>query len=244
MTVSISTHRQFNEYAEIYDELFSAVSDYGKEVEFYDKILRKNKCKRILEVGCGIGHRGKFFINKGYDYVGLDLSEGMLRIARRKYPEIRFVQGDVRKLSLKEKFDAIIFVGKGSAYLTTDDDIMSALKSIKSLVNRGLIIIDGFDADFIIPNFKKNISWSKKIGSRTITRKSTNTLNPKYHNSWDRKLTYIVKDESEKEKKYTDSALLRAFTGKELTKFFASAGIAGTRVIQNGDTVIAIGKAD
>lgn len=240
--MSTGTNRQFNEYAEIYDELFSAAMDYEKEVEFYDSILSKNKCKRILEVGCGCGHRGKFFINKSYDYTGLDISGGMLRIARRKYPEIRFIQGDVRKLSLNEKFDAIIFVGVGSAYLITDDDVMSALKSMKKLVSRGVIIIDGFDADFIIPNFKKNISWSKKIGNRTITRKSMNKLNPKYHNSWDRKLTYIVKDEGEKEKKYTDSALLRAFSGKELKKLFAIAGIAITHIKHSGDTVIAIGK--
>lgn len=240
--MSISTIRQFNEYAEIYDELFSATMNYEKEVEFYDEILRKNKCKSVLEVGCGSGHRGKFFINKGYDYTGLDISEGMLKIARRKYPEIRFVQGDVRKLTLKQKFDAIIFIGVGSAYLTTDNDVVSALKSMKKLVNRDLIIIDGFDADFIIPNFKKNISWSKKIGSRTITRQSINKLNPKYHNSWNRQLTYIVKDKGEKEKKYTDTALLRAFSGKELKKLFAIAGVTDTHITHNGDTVIAIGK--
>jgi ubiquinone/menaquinone biosynthesis C-methylase UbiE len=232
----------FNEYAEIYDELFSAAMDYEKEVEFYDKILRKNRCKRILEVGCGCGHRGKFFITKGYDYTGLDISEGMLRIARQKYPEIIFLQGDVRKLSLDEKYDAIIFVGVGSTYLTTHDDALTALKSMKSLVNKGVIIIDAFDADFIIPNFKKNISWSKKIASRTITRQSINTLNPKYHNAWDRNLTYIVKDEGEKERIYTDDALLRAFSGKELSKLFAVAGIANTQIIQNGDTLVAIGK--
>lgn len=242
-TVSVhSMNKQFNEYAEIYDELFSATSDYGKEVEFYDRILRKNNYKRILEVGCGVGHRGKPFINKGYDYVGLDISEGMLRIARRKYPQIRFIQGDVRKLSLKERFDAIIFVGKGSAYLTKDDDVLSALKSMKKLVSSGVIIIDGFDADFIIPNFKKNISWSKNIGSRTITRRSINRLNPKYHNSWNRELTYIVKDKGEKEKKYTDTALLRAFSGNDLKKLFATAGIADTQIIHDGDTVIAVGK--
>lgn len=119
---------------------------------------------------------------------------------------------------------------------------MFALKSMKGLISRGVIIIDGFNADFIIPNFKKNISWSKKIGSRTITRKSINTLNPKYPNSWDRQLTYIVKGEDEKEKKYTDSALLRAFSGQELKKLFASASITDTKIIRNGHTVIAIGK--
>ena len=235
------TNKQFNDYAEVYNELFSAVNDYGQEVGFYDKILRKNKCKSILEVGCGTGHRGQFFKSKGYDYVGLDISEAMLKIARRKYPGIEFIQGDVRKLQLKEKFDAVIFLGKGSVYLTTDDDVMAALKSMKKLIRKGVIIIDGFNADFIIPNFKKNISWSKTIGDRTITRKSINILNPKYPNSWDRKLTYIVED-SGVEKKYTDSALLRAFSGKELKTFFANVGITDTQIINNGHTVVAIGE--
>jgi len=239
--MSVSISKQFSDYAEIYDELFSATMDYKKEVDFYDKILRKNKVKKILEVGCGTGNRGKYFIDKGYDYTGLDISEGMLNIARRKYPELRFMQGDVRNLSLNESFDAVIFLGAGSAYLTTDDDALSALRSMKKQVSKGVIIIDGFYADFIIPNFKKNISWSKKIGSMTITRKSVNQLNPKYKNTWNRKLTYIVKDEGEKEKKYTDTAVLRAFSGKELKKLFATAGITSTQIIRNGDTVIAIG---
>jgi ubiquinone/menaquinone biosynthesis C-methylase UbiE len=234
-------NKQFNEYAEIYDELFSAAMDYEKEVEFCDKILRKNNCKCILEVGCGTGNRGKLFINKGYEYTGLDISEGMLRIARKKYPELRFIQGDVRKLSLKEKFDSVIFLGVGSAYLITDDDVVSALKSMKKLVDRGVIIIDGFDADFIIPNFKKNISWSKQVGSKTITRKSINKLSPNYHNAWDRQLTYIVDDDGV-EKKYTDSAILRAFSGKELKTFFANVGIISTSIVHNNNTVIAIAK--
>lgn len=240
--MSISMGKQFNEYAEIYDELFSAAMDYEKEVNFYDKILSENKCKKILEVGCGVGHRGEFFIDKGYEYTGLDMSEGMLRIARQKYPEIRFIQGDVRKLKLKDKFDAIIFVGKGSAYLTTDNDMMSALETVRDHIRKGVVIIDGFDADFIIPNFKSDISWSKKTGNRTITRKSKNKLNPKHHNSWDRQLTYIVKVEGDEEKKYTDNALLRAFSGNELKHFFATAGITDTHIISNGDTVIATGK--
>lgn len=126
--------------------------------------------------------------------------------------------------------------------MTKDDDVVAALNSMKKLVNSGVVIIDGFDADFIIPNFKKNISWSKKIGGRTITRQSLNTLNPKYHNSWNRELTYIVKDKDEKEKKYTDPALLRAFSDKELKSFFARADINDAQIISDGDTVIAIGQ--
>ena len=136
--------------------------DYKKEVDFCDKILRKNKSKSILEVGCGTGHRGQFFKSKGYDYVGLDISEGMLKIARRKYPDIRFIQGDVRKLQLKEKFDEVIFLGKGSVYLTTDDDVMAALKSMKKLIRNGVIIIDGFDETLLSPILRKTFPGARQ----------------------------------------------------------------------------------
>jgi ubiquinone/menaquinone biosynthesis C-methylase UbiE len=232
--MSTSLGKQFNEYAEIYDELFSVTMDYQKEVESYDKILRKNKCKKILEVGCGAGHRSKFFTQKGYEYSGLDISEGMLKIARRKYPDFIFILGDIRNLLLNETFDAIVWVGGGSAYLTSDDDVISALQSMKRLASEGVIIMDGFDADVIIPNFKENISWSKKIGNRTITRQSQNTLNPKYKNAWDRQLTYIVKD-GDGETKFTDTALLRAFSGQELKKYFADAPSTARReLLQKG----------
>jgi hypothetical protein len=165
----------------------------------------------------------------------------MLNIARRKYPELNFILGDIRNFRLKKEFDAIIFIGKGSAYLTTDADALSAVKSMKQLISSGVIIIDGFDADFIIPNFKKNIEWSQKIGSRTITRKSINKLNHDYRNTWNRKLTYIVKDEGKNEKKYADNALLRGFSDKDLKYLFSSSGIINFKINHVGDTIIAIG---
>ena len=47
------------------------------------------------------------------------------------YPEIKFVIGDVRDLRLNEKFDAILFLGKGSVYLVENKDVLSALNSLK-----------------------------------------------------------------------------------------------------------------
>jgi SAM-dependent methyltransferase len=232
-------NKQFKEYAKVYDELFSATCDYESEVEFYHHILEKYSCKDILEVGCGCGHRGVYFIDKGYSYVGSDISSPMLRIAQKKYPQIKFFKADVRNLKIKESFDAIVFLGKGSVYLNCNDDVLNALISLKRAIRHGLIIIDGFNADVIIPNFKKNISWSKKIGSKTITRESINELDLKTGWTWRRDVTYIVKDK--KICKYRDSAILRAFTKSEFKLFFALAGITNIKFIEKGDTLISIG---
>ena len=232
--------KQFDQYAELYDELFSATNDYKKEVNFYDKILKKYDCNKILEVGCGCGNRGKYFIRKHYQYVGSDISNSMLKIARRKYPTLRFIQSDARKLKIKGSFDAILFLGKGSTYLTTDSDVVSTLKSMKRIMKKGIIIIDGFNAGFIIPNFKTKISWSKRIGKKTIKRKSVNILNQKNLYSWERMLTYIVED-NHKISKYYDKAILRAFTAEEWRSLYAKAGIKKVDIMVTGDTIISVG---
>jgi ubiquinone/menaquinone biosynthesis C-methylase UbiE len=92
----------------MYQHLF----DYDREFRLYDEMLKKYGCNRILEVGCGSGMLACRFIREGYDYLGLDLFEEMLQIARKEVPEGRFVQGDMRSLAFDEPFDAVLITGR------------------------------------------------------------------------------------------------------------------------------------
>ncbi|MFQ5991838.1 MAG: glycosyltransferase [Nitrospiraceae bacterium] len=62
--------------------------------------------QKVLEVGCGTGDL--LNATKPALGVGLDLSGCMLRIARQKFPHLRFVQGDVHNSPLSGTFDYII----------------------------------------------------------------------------------------------------------------------------------------
>jgi len=56
---------------------------------------------RILDLGCGTGRLALAFENRGFDYLGIDLSEEMLAVAKRHESEsVRFVQGNL--LNLRE----------------------------------------------------------------------------------------------------------------------------------------------
>ena len=46
---------------------------------------------RVLDVGCGLGALAVEFSRRGCDVVGIDLDEHNLEVARRAYPNIRFV---------------------------------------------------------------------------------------------------------------------------------------------------------
>lgn len=62
---------------------------------------------RILDGGCGLGDWVLALRNKGFDMVGLDLSQKTIDQLKTRFPEVEFVAGDIRKTQfLPSYFDA------------------------------------------------------------------------------------------------------------------------------------------
>ena len=61
----------------------------------------------VISIGCGSGVDAKWLADNGAKrVVGIDISEGLLAIARRSYPEIEFHEMDMEQLNLPdESFD-------------------------------------------------------------------------------------------------------------------------------------------
>jgi ubiquinone/menaquinone biosynthesis C-methylase UbiE len=57
---------------------------------------------RVADVGCGPGRVTILLSRLGLDAFGIDLSPGMLELARRTYPELRFDQGSMLALELPD----------------------------------------------------------------------------------------------------------------------------------------------
>jgi ubiquinone/menaquinone biosynthesis C-methylase UbiE len=63
---------------------------------------------RILDIGCGPGNDTTYFIEKGYDVTGVDLSEEMVRLASERETRAKFLEMDMRHLSFDDNsFDGI-----------------------------------------------------------------------------------------------------------------------------------------
>jgi SAM-dependent methyltransferase len=63
---------------------------------------------RILDAGCGPGRDSKWFHERGFQVIGVDLSAGMLAEARRRVPDVEFRQADLRQLDFPDgSFDGI-----------------------------------------------------------------------------------------------------------------------------------------
>ena len=61
----------------------------------------------ILDVGCGPGCDSDHFRGEGHRVVGIDLSLGMLQLAREEYGPAAQVQADMRQLPCDNKSDGI-----------------------------------------------------------------------------------------------------------------------------------------
>lgn len=77
----------------------------GVENPFWDFIEGLDDPDRVMDFGCGHGHLAGQLNERLPDteVMGLDQSETMLDEARRAYPDVRFIQGDMRDLSDHER---------------------------------------------------------------------------------------------------------------------------------------------
>ncbi|QGV77454.1 class I SAM-dependent DNA methyltransferase [Streptomyces ficellus] len=57
---------------------------------------------RVAEIGCGTGRITGHLHSLGLDVFGIDLSPGMLEVARRAYPHLRFDEGSMTGLDLAD----------------------------------------------------------------------------------------------------------------------------------------------
>ena len=100
----------YREYAKVYDLIYSG-KDYKKEAKEIKDLIKKNKKskgKNLLEVACGTGKHLEY-LKKDFNCTGLDLNEGMVKIARKRLPKsVKLSKGNMINFNLNKEFDIVI----------------------------------------------------------------------------------------------------------------------------------------
>ena len=109
-------------------------------VDFF--ITSLNKGDHILDIGCGPGHYSKIFHGKGFEVIGIDLSEGMLEQARTRVSQNIFQKMDMRALKFNNNsFDAL-WICASSPHIPKDF-IFQALSEWKRVLKEdGILFIN------------------------------------------------------------------------------------------------------
>lgn len=142
----------FKRYASVYDLLYKD-KDYEKEALHIAEMLNKygnGKIKKVLNLGCGTGRHDRILAGMGYDMTGVDLSEEMIEIANLT-PGLKFLQGDIRTIDLKRKFDAVISMFHVMSYQNSNDDVTAVFKNaFRHLNSEGVFLFDCWYADAVL----------------------------------------------------------------------------------------------
>lgn len=140
-------------YAGVYDWLYTD-KDYAAERDLLEQLFWRHaagKVGAILDLGCGTGGHAFPLLERGYQVVGVDRSEGMLSQAIRKLaalpPEassgLEFLQGELQTLELDRSFDAVLMMFAVLGYQTTNAEVLAALDTARRhLTPGGLLIFD------------------------------------------------------------------------------------------------------
>jgi len=103
------------------------------------KYIKEND--KVLDLGCGNGRLYQILKEKQGRYVGLDLSEELIKITKEKYPEAEFLVGDMKKLPFgADNFD-IIFCIAAFHHLKTAEERLQSLREMKRVLKPGGKII-------------------------------------------------------------------------------------------------------
>jgi SAM-dependent methyltransferase len=63
----------------------------------------------VLDAGCGSGEPiARYFIEQGYDVTGVDVVGEMLELCRVRFPQMRWLQADMRRIDVGARFDIVI----------------------------------------------------------------------------------------------------------------------------------------
>lgn len=219
----------YDRFAEVYAQgqyptLSQAVA------EFLPSIIKRYKMPdsgKLLDVACGEGSFAIDMVSRGWKVTGVDLSDEMLRLANHRATQakakVEFLKQDMRYLDFSGKFDLATCWFDSLNYLTTNDDLQSAINNIARALKPGGWFL--FDMN---TTYGLAVKWQKV---RCYVEQETPDLLELHRTSYDFehnlacvKITWFVRV-GDKWEKFEEQHTVRAFAIHEIETCLSYAGL-------------------
>lgn len=139
---NMKTVQAYNKNPQFYADKFDS---YGVRVEDIDRAIRLNDSGSniVLELGSGNGKDAEYIVSKVGDdnYIGIDASEGLVKLAKAKVSHVTFMVGDMRTLDVTSEKYGIIFSFASVLHLKQEEMVELVKKCCQSLKKGGVLYI-------------------------------------------------------------------------------------------------------
>ena len=128
--------------AELYDAIYGD-KDYAGEARQVHEVIQalgRSGGRALLDVACGTGlHLAQ--LRAWYDVEGVELSDGMLAVARRRLPGVSLHHGDMAEFRLARRFDGITCLFSAIGYVRTAERLRRAVANMARHLEPGGVLI-------------------------------------------------------------------------------------------------------
>jgi len=219
--------------------------DENEAARFLELLLQKLNLPegaRVLDLACGKGRHSQFLNQKGYQVLGVDLSENSISKAKELEGEhLHFRVGDMRLPQGNQEFDAVFNLFTSFGYFESSAENLKTLHSVwQSLKPGGLLVIDFMNSEKAIRTLQPEYRLARSGIEFFITKSIENEIISK-------KIRF-----SESGKDYEFEERVQLLTLKDFEAYFSETGFQILQIFgdyslnpfdsQESDRLILIGQ--
>lgn len=169
----MTSNEKVNSVVNVFDNMATEYVEYfDDDWEFIDEIKKFasqfKKNSTILDLGCGSGYITNYLCDLGMDATGIDFSKEMIKIAKTKYPKLKFLLADFLDIAnhfQENSVDGLIAIY--SLYFIPREKFKSMLSSLSKILKGGgkflFVTQIGKGEDFVTTPLMKDNNINDKL---------------------------------------------------------------------------------
>jgi len=219
----------YHELAYYYFAIEDNHRDINNDINLIRSLLPDRKDTRLLDLGCGTGEHLSLLSKYGINCYGLDNSDDMLSIARKRFPQqIIFVKGDIADFDFYNDFDMVTSLFGSMNYLLSDETVDKAFWNIwRALKDEGTALLEIWNSEPLLQINHKDISRVSTTafeGMRIDRERGFRMLNDPHGRTLVEVNYRYSLHNSGQSRVITDQHVMRAFKLEEIRPFIMDNG--------------------
>lgn len=124
------------QYQQRFDELAASGTDVHGEAD----LVASYEPANVLDAGCGTGRVAIELARRGIEVIGVDADPSMITTARRRAPELRWIESSLAELAIDDRVELVVMAGNVVLFTPAGTEAALVAGCAHHLVPRGRLV--------------------------------------------------------------------------------------------------------